>query len=456
MSFGHSKGTILLCLGLALIEPGAVLGEQLPMIVFSPREGLDPTVHRIVVDSRGFIWFTGSRGLARFDGNGFRIFSEADGLPVGSTFDILERRDGTYWVAAGEQLCLFDPRPGRERFQCEPPKIGAISALLEDERTLWCATATGLWRRPANGAGPWELVRAIEPSATGGSSVHRLLKDTRGDVWATAWSGLYRFRSNGRVDRWTPAQGLLIDQNTALSETPGTLWAGSQLELMRVEIDPNTGEARIAGRYDRSEGLPSGYVVDVRSWRGSVWAATFQGLARQLPSGRWEAVRLDPSVNGLPLESLAVDHLGNLWVGTDGGGAARVSGSGFSSFSERDGLAVRRVWAVFEDRKGTLMAVTKDEDNYFLNRFDGHRFYPVRPNIPFDRAWGWSWSQIVVHSRSGDWWLATGLGLLRYRKQLHTAPSLVGSESGLPTGDAFRVFEETGGAIWVSIGTVFN
>jgi ligand-binding sensor domain-containing protein len=149
------------------------------------------------------------------------------------------------------------------------------------------------------------------------------------------------------------------------------VWAGSGTELIRFEINPNTGEARIADRYGRPHGLPSGYTSGVRLWRGSVWAGTFQGLARQLPSGRWEAVELDPSVNGLPMGSLTTDHLGNLWLGTAGGGVVRISASGFSSFSERDGLGVRGVWAVFEDRMGTLMAVTKDEDHYFLNRFDG-------------------------------------------------------------------------------------
>jgi signal transduction histidine kinase/ligand-binding sensor domain-containing protein len=450
------RRTLLLFLTLALLAPRAVLPEQLPTIVFPPRDGLDSTVARMVVDSRGFIWFIGSEGLACFDGNKFRAFTEADGLPAGSTFDIVERRDGTYWVAVQDQLCRFDPRPGAKRFHCEPQKLGVISALLESEGTLWCATATGLWRRPAAAAGPWESVRAIEPSATGGSSVHRLLRDARGDVWATAWSGLYRFRSSGRVDRWTPAEGLLFDQATALSETPGAVWVGSQDVLLRLEVDPATGDARIADRYDRSHGLPSGYVVDVRSWRGSVWAATFQGLARQLSSGRWETVRLDPSVSGIPLASLAVDRLGSLWVGTDGAGAARVSGSGFSSFSEQDGLGLRRVWAVFEDRSGNLMAVTKDEANYFLNRFDGHRFHAIRPRIPLANAWGWSWSQIAVHSRSGEWWLATGQGLLRYATGLDSAPSLVGRESDLPEGSVFRVFEDSGGGVWVSIGTGSN
>lgn len=451
MGFSWGKGMFLAWICLLLIAPGVVRAERLPATVFSARDGIAPTARRIVVDSKGFIWFVGE-GLARFDGNGFRVFTEADGLPISSTSDILERRDGTYWVAAEEQLCAFDPRPNRQRFQCERPKLGAISTLLQDERTLWCGTDTGLWRRPANGANPWEYVGAIEPGPTGRPAVYRLLKDTRGDVWATAVSGLYRLRSNGRVDRWTPAQGLLTDKATTLSETPGAVWVGSGTELMRVEIDPNTGEARIANRYGRTDGLPSGYTSDVHLWRGSVWAGTFQGLARQLPSGRWEAVELDPGVNGLPLGSFAIDHLGNLWTGTAGGGVVRISASGFSSFSERDGLGVRGVWAVFEDRKGNLMAVTKDEDHYFLNRFDGYRFHALRPNHPFDRLFGWTWSQIVVHSRSGDWWLATGEGLLRYRSRLEAAPIVQGPEVGLATGNVFCVFEDSGGAVWVSIG----
>jgi len=446
------RGTLLAWMCLWLIAPGAVRAERLPATVFTARDGIAPTVRRIVPDSKGFIWFAGTEGLVRFDGNEFRVFTEADGLPVSSTSDILERRDGTYWVAAEEQLCAFDPRPNRQRFRCERPKLGDINALLQDETTLWCGTETGLWRRPANGDNPWEFVRGIEPGAGGRPAVYRLLEDTRGDVWATTVSGLYRWRSNGRVDRWTPAQGLFVDRFTGLSEAAGAVWTGSTTELMRFEIDPDTGEARIADRYGRPDGLPSGHVYSVTLWRGSVWAATLYGLARQLPSGRWEAVDLDPSLTGVPVGTLAIDRLGNLWLGTAGGGVARIPASGFSSFSERDGLGVRGVWAVFEDRMGTLMAVTKDQDHYFLNRFDGYRFHPVRPKLPFlFSAWNWSWSQIVVHSRSGDWWVATGEGLLRYRNRLDAAPTVQGPEVGLASGNVFRIFEDSSGAIWVSI-----
>ena len=372
--------------------------------------------------------------------------------PTRALSAVLERRDGTYWVAGGEQLCLFDPRPDRTRFQCESPKLGAIRSLLEDEQGLWCGSDRGLWRRAAGGEQSWKSVRGLEPVPTGRSiRIGKLLKDTRGDVWASTFFGLYRFRLNGRVERWTHAQGLEMDQGTALAETPGSIWAGSQRELIRFQIDPSSGAAAIANRYSRPHGLPSGYVCDVRSWRGQVWAATFQGLARQLPSGAWRTVQLDPSVRGFPLGPFATDTLGNLWAGTDGGGAVRISGSGLSSFSERDGLVVENVWAVFEDRQRNLMAVTKDEDHYFLNRFDGYGFHPVRPNAPFRIGFSWSWPHIAAHSRSGDWWLATGAGLLRYTHGLEAAPSLAAEAATF-----FSVFEDSRGAIWVRVRALIS
>ena len=152
----------------ALLTVCAAVAEQLPTTVFSTREGLHASVSRIVPVSKGFVWLPGTEGLARFDGNGFRIFTSADGLPPGVARDILERADGTYWVTVQEQICLFDPRPGRQRFRCETPKLGVINRLLEDDQGLWCGTETGLWRSAVNGPKRWERVGPIEPAASNG------------------------------------------------------------------------------------------------------------------------------------------------------------------------------------------------------------------------------------------------------------------------------------------------
>ncbi|MBL8214109.1 MAG: hypothetical protein JNK87_25535 [Bryobacterales bacterium] len=422
------------------------------MVVLSVRDGLPAgTVPRILADSKGYVWFPHSEGLTRFDGNSFHSFTKADGLPSDRIYDIIERSDGAYWIAAKEHLCLFDPQGGKRRFRCESPGLGEIHALLQQDGVLWCGTERGLWRRKEGSA--WEPVPGVKPDPSGRSmAVRRLLKDRHGAVWAATFSGLYRFHDD-KFNRWSRAEGFQDDYFVTVNETPSAIWAATQTELLQFAVDDELGDARVAVRYGRADGLPSEYVTDVRFWQGSVWAATFRGLARLLPSGKWQALELDHAIRSLPLESLATDSQGSLWLGTDGGGAARLPGTGFSQFTEADGLLVRKVWAIMEDKKGEMIVITKDADEYAVNRFDGLRFHPVRPASPDGHLWGWSWSQIAVNSRAGEWWLATGRGLLHYEAGLLSRPTLA---ANLRAGSVSRVFEERGGAIWASIYEVSN
>ena len=68
--------------GVVALATAPLSAERLPTTVFTARDGIAPTVRRIVADSKGFLWFAGTEGLVRFDGNEFRVFTEADGLPV--------------------------------------------------------------------------------------------------------------------------------------------------------------------------------------------------------------------------------------------------------------------------------------------------------------------------------------------------------------------------------------
>ncbi|MBI4472646.1 MAG: hypothetical protein HY646_08265, partial [Acidobacteria bacterium] len=98
---------IILLLGLAR----SLCAQKLPVRSYGLTDGLShENVHRIVADSRGFVWFCTYDGLSRFDGERFTNYGIKDGLPVASVEDLLEARDGTYWIATrGGGVARFDP-----------------------------------------------------------------------------------------------------------------------------------------------------------------------------------------------------------------------------------------------------------------------------------------------------------------------------------------------------------
>src|SRR5262245_33404913 len=101
------RGLLLL---LALGAAAVAMAERLPIKTYTAADGL-PRDHikRIVPDSRGFLWFCTTEGLARFDGYGFVNYGADQGLPSRYVYDFLESRGGIYWVATGRGLCRFNP-----------------------------------------------------------------------------------------------------------------------------------------------------------------------------------------------------------------------------------------------------------------------------------------------------------------------------------------------------------
>ena len=73
--------------------------EELPVRIYSTADGLArDDVLAIRRDSHGYLWLGTGEGLSVFDGYQFTNFTVADGIP-GAVRDILETREGEYWLA---------------------------------------------------------------------------------------------------------------------------------------------------------------------------------------------------------------------------------------------------------------------------------------------------------------------------------------------------------------------
>jgi ligand-binding sensor domain-containing protein len=94
----------------AILSPAIASSEQLPIKTYTTADGLaQNAVNRIVRDSRGFLWFCTEEGLSRFDGYTFTTYGVEQGLPSGRVTDLLETREGEYWVSCAGGLCRFNP-----------------------------------------------------------------------------------------------------------------------------------------------------------------------------------------------------------------------------------------------------------------------------------------------------------------------------------------------------------
>jgi len=453
---------------IALLGGGLARAVSLPVRVYSALEGLPGNrVHRIMPDSRGFLWFATDRGLARFDGSRFIVYGAADGLPDEAIDDIAETNDGTLWVAADDALYRLDPLAPRGSPGEAPPfvrvsgasgeypspgalepvgerdvRVGTSDGVFETRRGSlvrarpelprriwddhavlalartasgeWTGTIDALWFTPAGG-GDSRRFELREKAGT--QRISALLRDRKGRLWIGTWGGLFVLepRDSGDADPFDPGRRLSAEPVTALLERPdGTILATAQHALLEF---PTTGAPR-----------------------------------------RTPAVELGALFEEVELRCLAEDPAGNLWIGTAGGGAVRIDHEGFLRFGREDGLDALRATALFARSNGLPCAQLVRKGRVLIACFDGDGFQTLRPKLPRESLdAGWGTEQLAFEDARGRLWLPTGEGLLRYpaRARLgdleRTPPERVFDRTnGLAIDNVFRIFSAGDGSLWIS------
>jgi ligand-binding sensor domain-containing protein/two-component sensor histidine kinase len=154
--------------------------------------------------------------------------------------------------------------------------------------------------------------------------------------------------------------------------------------------------------------------------------------------------------------ALSEDLAGNIWAAVSNLGVLRILRSGFSNYTEADGLESAAVLSVFETHDGCLFAVTGVK--HTLNRFEQGHFISIQPYVPSSiHDFGWGEHSVALEDRLGQWWIATVNGLLRYPKVARpedlarTPPDAIyRMRDGLPSNAITRLFEDRDGGIWIA------
>lgn len=343
------------------------------------------TVHAIVQDATGFLWFGTEDGLDRYDGYGFRHVrrdrSDVTSLTSDFITDLAVDAAGRLWVATGGGGVLWK-EPGEDRFRVLEPRGGLaamhdlqhVRAIAFDRRgrLLIGSRDAGLAiYDPSSG----ELTRhrhdRADPDSLGDDVIYDVIEDRRGDLWLATGAGVDRFvTASGRFER-QPREGAnrvqRVRARAVLEDHLGVIWAGTDAGLLR--IDPLTGAVAVF-RHVPSDptSLPSDEVNTVyEDSAHRLWVGTAAGLAlldRERAS--FDVYRRDPAdVTSLPddhIVSLFEDRGGLLWVGTQFGGVAkwnpRTWSFGHHAASPEEGAAARNITSFAEGADGRLWVGT--------------------------------------------------------------------------------------------------
>ena len=300
------------------------------------------SVFSVSEDSKGNFWFNTPKGVAKYDGHSFTVFSTRNGLPNDNALGtghrgietIFEDSQGTVWMRMNSGLIR-----------------------LRDGKTRIFTTKDGLLDNRAN----------------------PVFEDKDGAIWFFSTEGINKM-AGGRIQSYkttTPFQNV----NDVCVGKDNAIWIGT-----------NEGIWRFAdGVYDhfgKENGLSNEIIGTMLIDReGSVWFGIDGNGLHRLREGKFVTYSREDGLKSNDITSVLEDSKNNLWIGTRGGGLARLSGTTVRVFDENDKL-FPWIGSIAEDHQGTMWVTGFDGDRTKIYTINNGvvREYKQR-GISFDQAY---------------------------------------------------------------------
>ena len=189
------------------------------------------------------------------------------------------------------------------------------------------------------------------------------------------------------------------------------------------------------------DGLPQDNILSIaQTPDGYLWLGTEEGLAR------FDGIRFTvfdksntPELESSLISALLVDQMGNLWIGTDGGGVLRMTEGKLVAFTTQNGLSSNSVLSLGEDKEHGIWIGTEGGG---VNRFKDGKFtiYNSKIGLADDAVYS------ICATQDGSVWFGTGGGLSQLKDgSLRNFTA----QQGLPNKNVRAVFEDREGTLWV-------
>ena len=415
---------------------------------------LDPgIVPSILEDRNGNLWFGGSKGVIRFDGQTIKRFTAEGGQAHENVWYLLEDRQGNIWASGKNGVGRFDGQKWTDLTTEAGLADKEGRGILQDrEGNIWIGTTGGVSR--FDGRTPAKNVPGQAPDQSQGQAwthfttkdglahnlfVWSILQDREGSLWfGTQGGGVSRY--DGRTwNTFTTASGLATNYVMGLhQDTKGDIWVGS--------YDLFGSSSPHVSKYDGKTwttfyipGSPEfNQVWSILQDRADqTWLATGFGLHRY-DGSRWTAYTTEDGLLGNETGSIAQDREGHYWIGTSKG-LSQYDDRTWTTYTEKDGLAQNNVKSMLRDQQGLFWFSYRERS---VSKFDGRNWTTFTQEdglVP-------NFTNSIVQDRRGHLWFGTeGGGVTRYDGQTWTTFT---TEDGLPSNDVICILEDREGNLW--------
>ena len=393
------------------------------------------TVHHILQDSKGFIWFATEDGLNKYDGYNFTVYKNnlRDEYSISDNFiwTIFEDKSEVLWVGTNSGgLCKFDRE--KERF---------ISYKNDPDN----------------------------PNSLTLNNVRTIYEDREGFIWVGTENGLNRFDREKNIFvryRHNPKDIYSLSNNVILSifeDEDRDLWIGSDGGLDKFDRE-NNKFFNYSFDPDNVNSLSNNVVLSIyQDKQGYIWIGTLKGLTKfDKKSGKFSRYVINDSeinsLNSNRINSVLEDETGVLWIGTENGlFQLNRKGDKFlnikpSTLPVTTVLNDNDILSLFEDNSGLIWIGTAENG---IVKYDKERIkFKHYKHDPFNRkSLSHNTIRSIFQDDDGTLWIGTlGGGLNRYdpksNKFLHYKNS-ADDKFSLSDNTISAIYKDSYGFIWV-------
>jgi signal transduction histidine kinase/ligand-binding sensor domain-containing protein len=394
---------------------------------FSGKDGLlNDFVRTVYQDSKGQIWIGTDNGLFQFRGGRIERVDNSNGMPPIAVHAIHEDLQGRLWAGGSKLLCLNGGTYQEYRLAGEGSQNRVKSITQTRDGTMWVGTIGGLYSM-VSGADSFRKVKET-------SGTVRFLRETSdGTLWiGTIGHGIYKYWKRQFSQMTAPES---LPSNTVLNlfeDIESNIWVGTQAGMLRLSKTPiQTVTLPDAGDYDAE--------TVYQDPNGDLWIAA-ANLFR-FRDGKATRVRL-PGISGVRIRNVFRDNEDTLWIGTEGRGVFRLSGTNSAHYMVKDGLVNNFIRAFLQGRDGSTWVAT-DEG---VSRWRDGRFtnYQERDGLCYFST------RTLAEDRNGDIWVGTDRGVSHLQGG-HFARDAV--TEALRHEKIWAIREDSDGGLWFGTRT---